>query len=327
MSDLFMQVQEINLWPVQEYILSELRKAMAYHKRVVLMSPTGSGKTQISIQIIKQALEKGKRICFVAHRISLVEQTSKVLTLQGIRHGVIQGSHPKFFPDRPVQVCSIQTLAKRDQDNFDIFFYDECHVMFSAHKKILENNPDSFFIGLSATPMAAGLGKYFSDIVHPVTMKDLIKDGVLKDFEIFGPQTIDLTDVKTVAGEWKGDDLSDAADKPKLTADIVQTWIKLARNKKTIVFCTNVAHGRHLQKEFLKFGIKAQAIDGYMSKEKTEHEIGANQIIEDFRNNKFQVIIRVEMLVAGFDVPDISCVVFATSTKSEKRISFPIQDG
>jgi len=283
------------------------------------MSSTGLGKTQIAIQIIKQALKKEKKICFVCHRINLVEQTSNVLAKQGIRHGVIQGSHPDYFIDRPVQVCSIQTLARRDQGEFDIFFYDEVQVLFKAHKTILKNNPDAFFVGLSATPMSQGLGKYFTALVHPVTMKDLIKQKVLKGFEIYGPQTIDLSKVKTVAGEWKNDDLAEAADKPKLTADIVQTWLKLARDKKTIVFCTNVAHGRHLQQEFLRHGINAKEVNGYMRKENTDLEIGANQIIEEYRNNKFQVIISVEMLVAGFDVTDISCVVFATSTKSKMK--------
>ena len=312
-------MENIPLWPVQEYILSELRNTIKYHKKLILMAGTGLGKTQIAIQIIKQALKKEKRCCFVCHRINLVEQTSSVFSLQGIRHGVIQGQHPDYYPNRPVQVCSIQTLAKRDQSEFDIFFFDEVHVMFKAHKTILENNPEAFFIGLSATPMAIGLGKYFSALVHPVTMKDLIKQKVLKDFEIYGPGDIDLSGVKVIAGEYRKDDLAKAADKPKLTADIVKTWLKLAKDKRTIVFCTSVAHGRHLEKEFLKHGIAAKEVNGYMRKENTEYEIGANQIIEDFRNNKFQVIVSVEMLVAGFDVTDISCVVFATSTKSKMK--------
>lgn len=309
----------IELWPVQQRILSELRNSLRYHKRVVLMASTGLGKTQIAIQIIKQALKKEKRVCFVCHRINLVDQTSNALKKQGIRHGIIQGDNPDYYPDRPVQICSIQTLVKREIDKFDIFFFDECHIMFSGHKTILKNNKDAFVVGLSATPMSVGLGKYFSHLVHPVSMKDLIEQKVLKNYEVYGPYQIDLSDVKTIAGEYKKDDLAVAADKPKLTADIVQTWLKLARDKRTIVFCTSVAHGKHLEKEFKKFGISAKEINGYMAKENTKDEIGANQIIEDFRNNKFQVIISVEMLVAGFDVPDISCVVFATSTKSKMK--------
>ena len=107
----------------------------------------------------------------------------------------------------------------------------------------------------------------------------------------------------------------DVLDKP-LVADIVKTWLKLARNRKTIVFSTSVGHSRHLEKEFRKHGVKACEVNGYMSKEETQYEVGANKIIDDFRSGEFQVIISVEMLVAGFDVTDVSCVVFATATKS-----------
>jgi len=306
----------VELYPIQEYILNELRETIRYHKRTVLMAGTGLGKTQIAIQIIKQALKKEKRCCFVCHRINLVEQTSKAFNIQGIMHGVIQGQHPDYFPDRPVQVCSIQTLAKRGQDDFDIFFFDEIQVFFKTHKDILDKNPDAFFIALSATPFTPGLGKYFTALCHPVPIKELIKQGILKRFDIYGPCQIDLSGVKIVAGDYKKDDLEKAADKPKLTADIIQTWLKFAKDRKTIVFSAGVAHSRHLEKEFLSHGIKAREINGYMRKDNTEFEIGANQIIEDFRNNEFQVIISVEMLVAGFDVTDVSCVVFATSTKS-----------
>jgi superfamily II DNA or RNA helicase len=144
-------------------------------------------------------------------------------------------------------------------------------------------------------------------------MRRLIKDGYLCDFEIYGPATIDLSGVRTVAGEYFESDLANAADKPELVADVVKTWMKLANGLKTIVFSVNVAHGRHLEKEFRKAGINAREINGYMPK---EGESGANQIIQDFRDSNFKVLISCEMLVKGFDVPDVECIVFATATKS-----------
>ena len=326
--DLFEEKIDVPLYPIQEFILSELRKTMGYHKRVVLMAPTGLGKTQIAIEIIKRAKAKGKKCCFVCHRITLVDQTSKALNLQGIHHGVLQGNHPDFFPDRDVQVCSIQTLAKRKiYDKFDIFFFDEIQVFFKQHIEIINRNKEAFFIGLSATPFTKGLGKYFSSLCNPVSLKDLIAQKILKSFDIYGPCSIDLTNVKTVAGEWKKDDLEKAADKPKLTADIVATWLKLAKNRKTIVFSSGVSHSAHLEKEFLKHGIKAVEVNGYMKKDSTKLEIGAKQIIEDFKNGKYQVIISVEMLVSGFDVTDVSCVVLATSTKSMMKFSQAVGRG
>lgn len=306
----------VPLYPVQTYILDELRKTMLHHKRVVLMAGTGLGKTQIAIEIIKRALSKDNKGCFVAHRILLIKQTSRNFYNQEVVHGVVQGEHPDFFPNRNVQVCSIQTLKNREIPKADIYFFDEVHRWFQEYEKIMEENPDAYFIGLSATPMTAGLGKHFSALVHPVTMRELIDQKVLKDFEIYAPSPIDLTGVRTSNGDYRKDDLEKAADKPKLTAEIVKTWLKLAKDKKTIVFSSGVPHGRHLEKEFLRHGIKAREINGYMTKEGDE---GANKIIEDFREDKLQVIISCEMLVAGFDVTSVNCVVWATSTKSPMK--------
>lgn len=306
----------VELYPVQTYILDELRKVMRQHKRVVLMASTGLGKTQIAIEIIKRVLDNEKQSCFVAHRILLIQQTSNAFYSQDISHGVVQGEHPDNFPERFVQICSIQTLRNREIPKAAIYFFDEVHRWDKTYEKIMEENPDAYFIGLSATPMTSGLSKHFSALVHPVTMKDLIKQKALKNFEIYGPCKIDLTGVKTSNGDYLKKDLEKATDKPKLTADIVATWLRLARDRKTIVFSSGVPHGRHLEKEFLRHGIKAKEINGYMSKEGDE---GANKIIEDFREDKLQVIISCEMLIAGFDVPSVDCVVWATSTKSPMK--------
>lgn len=308
--------REIDLYDIQDKIIDDVRDALRHDNRIILQAATGVGKTIIATWITKEAMKRGKRVLFVCDRISLINQTSKVFHDYGIQHGIFQGDNPMWEPTLQVQIGSIQTLARRKQREYDLIFFDEVHTFFKAHKKILEHNPDALVIGLSATPFTKGLGKYFARHIEPVPMKELIRLGYLSRFEIYGPATIDLSGVRTVAGDYKESDLSEAADKPKLVADVVETWKKLSRNKKTIVFCVNVAHGRNLEKEFRKAGINAKEINGYMPK---DGEDGANQIIEDFRNGEFKVLISCEMLVKGFDVPDVECVQFATATKSPMK--------
>ena len=306
----------LELKPIQETIVNECRQTMAHFKKMILMSATGVGKTIIAVWMIKQAIKKNLKILFVCDRITLVNQTSLVFNEYGILHGVIMSDHPDYAPDLQVQVASIQTLARRKIDDFGFIIVDECHTWYKAHEKVLGMNPDAFVLGLSATPFSKGLGKYFDTHIEPVPVKKLINDGYLCDFEIFGPDTIDLSKVKTVAGEYKNNDLADAADKPQLVADVVQTWLKLARDRKTIVFCVNVAHGKHLAKEFRKYGIKATEINGYMPK---EGEDGRNVVLEDFISFDTQVICSVEILIKGFDVTSVDCIVWATATKSPMK--------
>jgi len=239
-------IKELKLRPVQNFIVDQCRAAMSIHKRLVLMAATGLGKTIIAVWMIKQAIRKDMKILFVCDRIQLVEQTHLVFSDYGISHGVIMSDHPDYAPGLQVQIASVQTLARRKIHEFDFIIIDECHTWYKAHEKILRMNPHAFVLGLSATPFSKGLGKYFDTHIEPVPVKKLIDDGYLCDFEIYGPDTIDLSKVRTRAGEYREDDLSAETDKPAIIADVVDTWFKLARDRKTIVFCTNVAHRRHL---------------------------------------------------------------------------------
>jgi len=308
--------EPIILRPIQEEIIAACRDTMRNHKRFILQAATGLGKTILATWMIKKAFQKGKKCLFVCDRITLVEQTSKVFEKYGVGHGIIMSNHPGYDPELPVQIASIQTLARRKIQTFDLIFIDEIHSFFKAHQELLQKNKESFVIGLSATPFTAGLGKHFTTHIEPVPMRKLIDDGYLCDFEIYGPDTFDLSKVRTVAGEYKNDDLGDATDTPKLVGDVVDTWFKLARDRKTIVFCTNVAHGRHLAKEFCKRGIKAAEINGYMQK---DGEDGREKILESFVTGETQVICSVEILIKGFDVTHVDCVVWATATKSPTK--------
>ncbi|MEA1966619.1 MAG: DEAD/DEAH box helicase family protein [Thermodesulfobacteriota bacterium] len=305
--------KKLKLYDIQEYMVNELRKELMKNKRVILQAATGVGKTILATWMIKQAMAKDKRVLFCCDRISLINQTSDVFHDYGIEHGIFQAENPLYAPNLKVQIGSIQTLARRKQQSYDFILIDECHAFAKAHEKIMEHNPDAYVLGLTASPFSKGLGKHFDSFIEPVPVKQLIKQGFLCPFEIYGPQTIHLDGVKVQAGEYKNSDLAEVSDKPKLVADVVETWQRLAKGQKTIVFCTNVAHGRHLQKEFNRKGIVAREINGYMKKDGDD---GASQLIEDFRNNKFLVFISTEMLVKGFDQQDITCVQFATATKS-----------
>ncbi|WP_333664725.1 DEAD/DEAH box helicase [Desulfobacter postgatei] len=300
----------IELYPIQNKIVDQCRDAFRYHKRVVLQAATGVGKTVIATWMINEALKKGKRSLFVCDRISLINQTSDVFHTYGVEHGIIQADNPLYDPLLPVQIGSIQTLARRQQREYDMIVIDECHTWFSAHVKLLEHNPDAFVLGLSATPFTKGLGKYFDTHIEPVPVKTLIRMGYLSPFEIFGPAQFDLSGVRVVAGEYREDDLSDLVSKPKLIADVVQTWKALGQDRKTICFVVNVAHGRALEKAFNRAGVRAKEINGYMPKEDAE------QIIRDFREDRIKLLLSCEMMVKGFDVPSVSCVQFATATKS-----------
>ena len=305
--------KELVLRPIQQDMVNQLRQAFTKSKKIVLMAGTGLGKTIIATQIIKSAKDKGKRCVFINDRITLVNQTSGVFDEYGIHHGIIQADHPQYFPDRQVQVASAQTLARRDVGSYDLIVIDECHTLYRSHEKILKQNPGAYVLGLSATPFSKGLGKHFDFHIEPYTVRQLIDQGLLCDFEIYGPEIYDLSKVKTVAGDYDKKGLANATDQKHLVADVVQTYKKLGNGKKTICFCTNVAHGRHLTREFSKNGIKAVEVNAYQIPEETRENMRL------FCDGEVDVICSVEILIKGFDLTSVDCVIWATATKSAMK--------
>ena len=291
--------------------ISQLRNAIAKGNRcVVLQLATGGGKTTIASEMIRRANEKGKKCLFLADRIELVEQTSKRLDYEGIEHGIIMGNHERYKPHAINQVCSPQTLARRAIPNADLVIIDECHVAYNIHKKMIQNMPNTVFIGLSATPFTKGLGKMYSNLVIGATTSKLTDEGYLVPVKVFAPSKPDLTKIRTIAGDYDEKELFSRVNKPKLVADIVETWIKRGENRPTIGFAVNVLHSQHLCELFKDRGIRAAHIDAYMPKKERE------QIVKDFKDGYIKVLFNVGILDKGFDYPEASCLIMARPTKS-----------
>src|SRR5436190_16146417 len=72
--------------------------------------PTGSGKTVIAAELIRDAVAQGKRVLFLVHRRELVSQSARKLYDAGIDPGIILAGGPEMRLAQPVQVASIPTL-------------------------------------------------------------------------------------------------------------------------------------------------------------------------------------------------------------------------
>ena len=180
----------------QHHAISELRSALTARLKPVLSAPTGSGKTRIASEIFALARIKHRRVCFCVPFLSLIRQTYRAFVEAGIDEreiGVIQGNNDLTDWSRPVQIASIDTLARRPKfPDADIVIFDEVHNNSVVYQRWMESSPATYFIGLSATPWAAGMTKLWDKMIIVSTVAELIEQGFLSPFKYYAPSVPDL---------------------------------------------------------------------------------------------------------------------------------------
>lgn len=300
------------LRPHQIKALNGLKTSfLAGKRRPMLQAPTGFGKTLLAAAIVGGAVKKGNRVCFTVPAISLIDQTVNSFFNEGLRDiGVIQADHWMTDPSKPIQVASVQTITRRGYPETDIVVVDEAHQSHKVIYQWMTDHPEVLFIGLSATPWTKGLGRHYDDLIIAATTQELIDDGYLSNFRVFAPSHPDLSGVKIVAGDYHEGQLSEAMDKPHLTADVVSTWLKLGENRPTLCFGVDCAHAKSLYRAFESAGVTVAYIDAYTN------TIDRDRIGKAFNKGNIKVVCNVGTLTTGVDW-DVRCLILARPTKSE----------
>lgn len=291
--------------PFQEVAHRELRVGfMAGQKRQIVMAPTGAGKTFLALRICNEALARGKRALFICDRKTLINQTSAVADSYGMpTHGILQADNPRMALWRPFQIASAQTIAARGlSDDFDVVVVDECHTVMKAVVEFIEQTKAAV-IGLSATPFTKGLGKIYSRVINAATMDELTRSGVLVPMRILSCRRPDMTGAKTSGGEWTAKEAETRG--LGIVGDVVAEWSKHAAGLKTIVFGPTVVHCEELVRQFNAAGIKAATFTALTPDDERA------ELLREYRkkDSELRVLVSVEALAKGFDVPDVGCVV------------------
>jgi superfamily II DNA or RNA helicase len=313
--------QMIKPWDWQWDIIEQVRGAIASgYRKILVVVPTGGGKTVIAAQIVKLAAEKGRRSMFLAHRRELIYQSADKLVNFGVDHGILMaGEYPYGAAD--CQVASVDTLRARcittdklPLPNSDVVIIDEAHRSLApTYVTLINHYGEEVVIGITATPIRGdgkGLGHVYDYMVCGPSIAWMIANGYLCEPVTFAPNITDLTGVKVRGGDYDPKELQRAMDRRSLVGGIVEHWHRLASDRPTIVFASGVKHSIHLRDEFRKAGAVAAHVDGDTSLEDRK------QIIADLSVGKVQVVCNYAVFTEGFDEPSLSCNILARPTKN-----------
>lgn len=296
------------LWDFQAAAVG--RTLTAIRERPILVAPTGSGKTTMAAEIVR---EFGGRCLWLTHRRELVRQAADRLEAHGLDCGVIMAGELGDY-DAPVQVASIHTLARRDNPPADLVVIDECHHATAAgYADVLREYAGACLLGLTATPFrldGRGLGDIFRTLVVAATPAELCDRGYLHAPKVYAGPRPDLRGVRTVAGDYSLGPLAERMADAKLCGDIVATWQRLAAGRRTVAFAVNIEHSRMIVAAFAEAGVKAMHLDGSTPRDERD------AILERLRNGEIDIVSNCMVLTEGWDLPALGCAIIARPTAS-----------
>jgi len=302
---------------LREYQTIAIREIYAQWKqgknRVLFQLPTGGGKTFLFSAIAKDLLQE--RILVLVHREELLYQAKESLEVAcNTRVGIIK-SGVKPEPLCMIQVASVQSLVRRSLPPAGLVIIDECHhAKADTYRKILSGYPDSYILGVSATPIrtdGSGFDDLFDSLVSVISVKELIAQGHLSKYKLFADrEPIKTKGIKTTAKDYNQLALANSVDLGALSGNLVQMYQNLSMDKRCVVFAINCDHSRAIADRYNQAGIRAEHLDG-------ETPSGDRKaILERFRTGETLVVSNVGILTEGFNLPAIETVQIARPTKS-----------
>lgn len=334
--------------------------------RTLLVLPTGGGKTLTAAYwLLKNAVDKGKKILWLAHRHLLLEQaaeafarnayTNDMVNRTVFNYRIISGMH-----DKPIHIKKTDNIIIASKDSIvrslnrldewisgeEIYLIiDEAHhAVAKSYKKIIQYVADHTksmnLLGLTATPFRTSddeqgaLKQIFTDdIVYKTDLDTLIKKGILATpvfdeykTDIQVTEHLGINALKNIENlDIIPEDIAeDIAGSKERNSIIVNKYFENhEKYGPTIVFALNKNHAIALNALFnekgKKYGIKSEfiissvrdAITGItLSNEENEKKI------EKYRNGEIQVLINVNILTEGTDLPKTHTVFLTRPTVS-----------
>ena len=338
----------LSLRPRQDECLDSIRNeylAGCYQQLVV--AATGIGKAVILANLRRHMLDllPGKMLVF-AHREELVKQLIETLEKWNPDLKVGKEMANEYADTDCDIVVSCNASIGRDGavrllrfGSFDYVVCDEAHHSIAStylnvfeQTEVLKPHSTRLLVGFTATPKRKNLKRtkkeqavletededllqlksVYKKIVFSYPIRKAIKEGWLVPLRGYVLKTrVDLSAIKTTAGDYQQDELEQTVNTRERNAAIVNAWRKDCENRQTVAFCVQIQHAKDLAEAFRTMGVKAEAVWG----------VDPDRALKLARHQSkdITVLCNAQLLTEGYDDWRVSCIVDAAPTKSPSK--------
>lgn len=344
------------MYDYQDEAIDQLRKYyLEDNKRAgILAMPTGSGKTRVATKfLLEHLIVQGWQVIWLTHRAMLIEQTADSFythagsVLRSVsdkkeefKMVCVSGSHATIRAteaDDDLMIFGVQSLVRNLpflqavlKEKVMVVVDEAHHTLAPSYRMILQEihriGKDVRLLGLTATPSrlndvdTARLMQIFDNkIIYSVPMSLLITRGFLSkpkysrvDTQINFHTQITLDEQRYISkwGELAPETMERMALVAERNALIADTYVANATAYgKTLIFALNATHCLSLCEELQKRGVRCDYI--YCAHPGNEEKIAR------FKRGDLDVLVNINVMTEGNDVPDIQTVFLTRPTSSD----------
>lgn len=283
-------------------------------KKVLIVLPTGGGKTVCFSHIAESASKKGNRVCVLVHRAELLDQASRSMP---VRHGLIAAGRSMDL-SHSVQIASVQTLARRlhqlPKDFFQLLIVDEAHhTTAGTWASVVEHFDSARLIGVTATPIrldGRGLGEHYESMVVGPSAQWLTDNGFLSQAKVLAPPGIQTSGLKKRMGDFDMRQAEGLLQQGQAMGDCLTHYRQHLNGQTAIAFCCSVAHSQAVAGLFQANGVAAASIDGKMDVNRRR------SLLASLGRGEIKVLTSCALIGEGVDVPSVGGCILLRPTSS-----------
>ena len=311
----------------QQEMINRLVEAWRTHRSVMVQMPTGTGKTVLMAEVIRNYLrieqaraeelknrKNSRGILIVAHRRELLDQ--------------IRGTVDYFGIDMEKNRITVESIQKLSREKHrpqglqpSLVIIDEAHhALAKTYRMLWDWWPKAKFLGLTATPCRldnTGFTDLFQTLVQSYTIQEFIRMGWLSDFDYVTaePENPILKQVaglkkRGVDGDYQTKEMALVMDCEESIKNLYEAYRQFVNGKKGIVYAIDRNHAMHITAYYQKQQVNCCWIE---AKTPTKER---DRLVQAYRDGLIDVVVNVDILSEGADFPEVEFIQLARPTLS-----------
>jgi superfamily II DNA or RNA helicase len=309
-------IEGFNYYVYQENLIIDALK----HKRGIIKSPTGSGKTLIMAGLIKALA--GRKMVILFNAKQLLTQTYDFLT-ETCGMDSIGLCYGEGYIYGDVMLCTVQSIEKildTHLEEAEVLMVDECHEFGNGKTTLaaLRSFPKAVYrLGFTATPPRDSVPRYnlegaLGGVLEAVDTADLVESGKLTKPLI---QLIDRPYTASGVDEDLGyldvyeEYIVNNESRNNIIKEIVNEIRKTTKRSRILILTRSLDHGRTLE----------DLLEGQCEFLEGANSVGERyQAISRFRGcSESSILIGTKILQTGVNIEEITHLINARGMKSE----------